>query len=58
LLFTVPSEMVSVAQSVCNLNVIGDVVGQKEGVMIERIDGVVDCVNRKGYEQLANRQIN
>ena len=57
LLFTVPSDMVSVAQSVCNLSVIGDVVGQEEGVMIERIDGVFDCVNRKGYEQLTNRYI-
>ncbi len=55
LLFTVPSDMVVVAQSVCNLSVIGDVVGQEEGVRIKRTDGVVECVNRKGYEQLANR---
>jgi thiamine-monophosphate kinase len=53
LLFTVPSDMVRVAQSVCNLNVIGDVVVQEEGVMIEHIDGIVECVDRKGYEQLA-----
>ena len=57
LLFTVPSDMVRVAQSVCNLSVIGDVIGKEEGVMIERTEGLVECVDRKGYEQLANRQI-
>jgi thiamine-monophosphate kinase len=55
LLFTVSPEMVGVAQNVCNLNVLGDVIGQEEGVDIKCTDGVVECVDRKGYEQLANR---
>ena len=53
LLFTVRPDMIEAARGVCDLSVIGDVVRGDEGVMVELASGSVECVNRKGYEQLA-----
>ena len=54
LLFTVRSDMVEAARGVCDLSVIGDVVGRGDGVIVELVGGLVEVVNRKGYEQLAS----
>ncbi len=53
LLFTVRPDMIEAARGVCDLSVIGDVVEDGEGVMVELASGSVECINRKGYEQLA-----
>lgn len=53
LLFTVRSNMIVAARGVCDFSVIGNVVGKDDGVMVELASGSVECVNRKGYEQLA-----
>ena len=56
LLFTVRSDMIEAARSACDLSVIGDVVGNDEGVMVELVSGSIECVNRKGYEQLTSTE--
>ena len=54
LLFTVRPDMVEAARGVCDLSVIGNVVGKDDGVMVELASGSAECVNRKGYEQLTS----
>jgi len=55
LLFTVRPDMIEAAQDACSLCVIGEVFKQEEDIMIERADGTIERVDRKGYEQLENR---
>ncbi|WMW22088.1 thiamine-phosphate kinase [Methanolobus mangrovi] len=54
LLFTVSPEMLESAQSVCYLNVIGEVVGQEVGTVISCRNGQNLTINRKGYLQLGD----
>ena len=56
LLFTVHPDMIEEARSECDLGVIGDGVGKGDGVMVELASGSVECVNRKGYEQLMSTE--
>ncbi|MDO9517281.1 MAG: thiamine-phosphate kinase [Methanosarcinaceae archaeon] len=56
LLFTVRSDMVEAARGACDLNVIGEVVEDSEGVIVELVGGSVELVYRKGYEQLASKK--
>ena len=53
LLFTLRPDMITAARGVCDLSVIGDIVGGDEGVMVELASGSVEFIYRKGYEQLA-----
>ncbi|MDF1534408.1 MAG: thiamine-phosphate kinase [Methanosarcinaceae archaeon] len=55
LLFTVRPEMMEAARGACDLSVVGEVVENGKGVMVELVSGSVECVNRKGYEQLASK---
>lgn len=54
LLFTVSPEMMDVVQSVCYLNVIGDVVEKEVGTGIRRRSGENLAIYRKGYLQLGD----
>ena len=54
LLFTVRPDMMEESLGVCDLSIIGDVVGGDEGVMIVRMECVDMAINRKGYLQLVN----
>jgi thiamine-monophosphate kinase len=54
LLFTISPDMLEIAQSVCYLNVIGDVIEQEVGTGIKRSNGEIIAINRKGYLQLGD----
>lgn len=54
LLFTVSSDMLEAVQTVCYLNVIGDVVDKEVGTGITRSSGESLAINRKGYLQLGD----
>jgi len=55
LLFTVSSDMIEMARSACNFSVVGEVVEVGEGVMVKLVNGSIESVNRKGYEQLTSK---
>jgi thiamine-monophosphate kinase len=54
LLCTISPDMLEMAQSVCYLNVIGEVVDREVGTILSCYSGENLTINRKGYLQLGN----
>lgn len=52
LLFTISPNMEHLVRKSCEFQIIGEVTGPDDGIILEHTDKSQEIINRKGYEQL------
>ncbi|MCQ1535996.1 thiamine-phosphate kinase [Methanosarcina sp. KYL-1] len=52
LLFTITPERLKKVQNICKLSVIGECTKYEEGIVLESVDGRIQPVEQRGYQQL------